>query len=189
MGWQTMNVTFITGNEHKARVLAEYLGYPVNHKKVELDEIQSLDLNKIVAHKVHQAYEILGTPILVEDVGLVINSLGRLPGPFIKWFIEGLGLDGICELVNRQVDRSARAQIAFGYYDGKLLEIFQGQVDGKISEKPRGRDSFGWNPIFIPNGAGKTYAEMDSEETLKFSLRTTTVFPELRKFLDSLDKK
>lgn len=184
-----MKVTFITGNEHKARVLEKYLGYPVNHQKVELDEIQSLDLDQIIDHKVRQAFSILESPVLVEDVGLVIDEMGKLPGPFIKWFVDDMGLEKICRLVDGFSDRKARAQIAFGYFDGDLIKIFSGEVKGQISNEPRGDDSFGWNPIFIPDGADKTYAEMDGDETLRFSLRTTTVFPEIKDFLNSLDNR
>ena len=50
-------VTFITGNQKKADYLIRYLGFPIEHMKLELDEIQSLDLREIVEHKVKQAYE------------------------------------------------------------------------------------------------------------------------------------
>jgi len=183
-----MNVTFITGNENKARVLEKYLGYPVEHQKIDMDEIQSLELEEIIDHKVKQAFDILKSPVLVEDVGLVIEGMGKLPGPFIKWFIEGMGLNKICDLVTSFDNRKAKAQIVFGYFDGQELKIFSGDVHGTISRQPKGNDGFGWNPIFIPNGALKTYAEMDEEETLHFSLRTTTVFPQIKQFLDQLDK-
>jgi non-canonical purine NTP pyrophosphatase (RdgB/HAM1 family) len=182
-----MTVTFITGNENKARVLEQYLGYPVSHQKIDLDEIQSLELNEIIEHKVRQAFDILKSPVLVEDVSLVIEGMGALPGPFIKWFVESMGLRKVCQMVNSFDNRNAKAQIAFGYYDGQQFKIFRGEVLGQISQQPRGDDSFGWNPIFIPSGTSKTYAEMDGDETLKFSLRTTTVFPEIKEFLSALD--
>lgn len=182
-----MKVTFITGNDNKARVLEKYLGYPVSRQKMELDEIQSLDLENIIKHKVRQAFDIVQSPVLVEDVGLVIEDMGRMPGPFIKWFVDELGLEKICRMVDGLASRKAKAQIAFGYYDGRAARIFNGEVEGRISNNPRGDDSFGWNPIFIPEGATKTYAEMDGDETLRFSLRTTTVFPEIKKFLNKLD--
>ncbi len=50
-------LTFITGNQNKADYLSRYLGFPVEHIKIDLDEIQSLNLNEIVEHKVRQAYE------------------------------------------------------------------------------------------------------------------------------------
>ena len=81
-----MNVTFITGNRIKAEHLARHLDYPINHQSIDLDEIQSLDPNEIVTHKVRQAYSLIKRPVLVEDVSLIFNALGKLPGPFIKWF-------------------------------------------------------------------------------------------------------
>jgi XTP/dITP diphosphohydrolase len=79
-----MKVTFITGNPKKAEFLAKFLGFPVEHKKLDLDELQSLDLEEITEHKARQAYETVGGPVLVEDVGVVIHSMGKLPGPFIS---------------------------------------------------------------------------------------------------------
>jgi XTP/dITP diphosphohydrolase len=68
------------------------------------------------------------------------------------------------------------------------MEFFEGKVKGQIADKPRGASGFGWNPIFIPDGSDKTYAEMDDEETERFSLRTTTVYPKMKTFLQGLDK-
>ena len=82
------NITFITGNQDKADYLAKYLGHPVDHLKLDLDEIQSLELKEIVEHKVRQAYEKVKKPVIVEDVSLEFEALGGLPGPFIKFFVE-----------------------------------------------------------------------------------------------------
>ena len=49
-------IIYITGNQKKAEYFASYIGHPISHLKVDLDEIQSLDLKKIVEHKVRQAY-------------------------------------------------------------------------------------------------------------------------------------
>ena len=73
------SITFITGNQKKADYLAKYLGFPIEHMKLELDEIQSLDLREVVEHKVRQAYEKVRKPILVDDVALEFSTLGRLP--------------------------------------------------------------------------------------------------------------
>lgn len=179
------DVTFITGNQSKADFLAKYLDHPVAHQKVDLDEIQSLDLRRITEHKARQAYEIIKAPVLVEDIGLEFHALGRLPGPFVKWFIEDMGLEGMCRMLEGYNDRAATARICFAYYDGAQVELFEGSIQGTIADSPRGADGFGWNPIFIPDGADKTFAEMNDEETERFSLRTTTVFPQIRKFLNN----
>lgn len=176
-------VTFITGNQSKANFLAKFLNHPVAHEKVDLDEIQSLDLREITEHKVRQAYAALSKPVLVEDTALDFVVLGRLPGTFIKWFLEEAGNEHMCKMLNAYNDRTAIARVCFAYYDGKQLEFFVGELKGKISEAPRGKRGFGWDAIFIPDGSTKTYAEMSDEEVNQFSLRTTTVFPRIKTFL------
>lgn len=180
------SVTFITGNAKKAEFMSKFLGYPVDHRKIELDEIQSLDVLEVIEHKAKQAYDKVKTPVLVEDIGLYFNAMGRLPGVFIRWFLEEIGNEGMCHLLDAYDDRSAVAKVCTAYYNGLLLKIFTGEVNGHISDKPHGDDGFGWNCIFVPSGADKTYAEMDGEETEKFSLRTRTVYPQIKKFLTEL---
>lgn len=180
-------VTFITGNPNKARMLKENLDYDVEHRAIELDEIQSLDSEKIVEHKVRQAYQVVGGPVLVEDVSLKLDALGGLPGPLIKWFLEEVGASGICDIANKFGNYDAVAEVCYGYFDGKILKIFKGAKQGAITPETRGED-FGWNRCFIPEGAAKTYAEMNGEESQAFALRSTTVYPEIKEFLSSLDK-
>lgn len=156
-------VTFITGNQAKADYLAKYLGYPVEHKKVDQDEIQSLDLREIVEHKVRQAYNVLHEPVLVEDVAFEFSALGKLPGTFIKFFLQEMSETDICNLVESK-DRTAIAKCVFGYYDGQRLELFEGSLTGKVAEKPAGDGGFGWDRLFIPNGYEITRAEMNEAD-------------------------
>jgi XTP/dITP diphosphohydrolase len=57
-------------------------------------------------------------------------------------------------------------------------------IDGHIARRPRGNRGFGWNPIFVPNGWDKTFAEMTSEEGASVSMRRTAVL-KLRAYLDA----
>lgn len=82
------NITFITGNQNKADYLAKYLGHAVDHVKLDLEEIQFLELKEIVEHKVRQVYEKIKKSVIVEDVVLEFEALGGLPGPFIKFRTE-----------------------------------------------------------------------------------------------------
>ena len=178
-------LTFITGNQGKADFLAKYLGLEIAHQEVDIEEIQSLNLNEIAENKARQAYAVIGSPVLVEDVGLTLKSLGNLPGPFIKWFELEMGLDGICKLVDGFDSREAIGSITYCYFDGATPKFFNGKIEGVIASQPKGTNNFGWDPIFIPKGAQKTLAEMDKIETEKYSLRTTTVYPQLKEFLVS----
>lgn len=165
------SLTFITGNAAKAEQLRRHLNFPVLHKKIDLDEIQSLDLEKIVERKAKDAYKIIKSPVLVEDVSLSFKAFGRLPGPLIKWFYEELGNKGMCKLFGKQKNKSFVAEVCFGLYDGKKLKTFTGKMEGTIAKKPRGKTDFGWDPIFIPRGSKKTNAEMSPKEQKKFSMR------------------
>lgn len=178
-----MNITFITSNLSKADQLARYFHKPVLHKKIDLVEIQSLDVRKIVEHKAKEAYNQIGTPVLVEDVALTFHALGKLPGPFIKWFLADLKNEGLCKLLDGYQDRSATALVCFGLYDGHELKIFEGEREGVIAASPRGETSFGWNPIFIPDGYTKTWAEMDMEEQNETSMRRLAL-EKLAKYLE-----
>lgn len=161
-------VTFITGNQNKVHYLEKYLGYPIKHIKLDLDEIQSLDVRKIVEHKVRQAYEEIKEPALVEDGSLGFDALGGLPGPFVKFFVENMPLETMCTMLDGK-DRKALARTTFGYFDGKDITFFEGRLEGTISESPQGNNGWDWDKIFIPNGYNKTRAEFTDEEHKKTS--------------------
>lgn len=112
------NITFITGNQNKADYLAKYLGFPVSHQKVDLEKIQSLDLKEVVNHKVRQAYDVVKTPVLVEDVALEFSALGRFPGTFIKFLVDEVPFETICRMLDG-LSRDAIARCVFGYDDQK----------------------------------------------------------------------
>ena len=178
-------VTFITGNKNKADYLAEYLGFPLEHVKLDLDEIQSLDPKAVIRHKVRQAYEEVKAPVLVEDVSLVFTAMGRLPGTFIKWFIDELQLEGLCRLLDGK-DRSAIASCVFGYYDGETEKYFESSLPGQIAQSPTGEGGFGWDQIFIPEGYTVTRAELSKEDDAKTYLQIKP-FEALKSYLQSLD--
>lgn len=163
------NLTFITGNAAKAKYLSDYFHMPVTHAKLDLPEIQSLDLKEVVEDKAHRAYEMVKSPVLVEDVSLVFLELKQLPGPLIKWFLETLGNEGLCKLV--QHNRAARAEVMFALCDEQGVHTFNGSIEGSISKVSRGEMGFGWDPVFIPNGYEKTWGEMTDDEKHATSMR------------------
>ncbi len=157
-------ITFITGNAAKAEQLARHLDFPVTHQKLDLLEMQSLDLREVVTNKAKEAYKHVQSSVLVDDTSVVFHALGRLPGPLIKWFVYELKNQGMCKLLDGYNDRSATATVCFGLYDGKNTHVFEGKITGKIANRPRGDNGFGWDSIFIPDGYTKTRGEMDQDE-------------------------
>jgi non-canonical purine NTP pyrophosphatase (RdgB/HAM1 family) len=176
---------FITGNQHKADYLAKMLGIPLDHHKVDLDEIQSVNLEEIVIHKAKQAYETIRRPVLVEDVALSFSALNGLPGPFVKFFVESEnGLENMCRMLDGFNSRSARAECMFAYYDGNECTVIAGGLDGSIADNPKGDGGFGWDQIFCPEGyEGKTRAELILEQN-EATYKTIKPIAKLREFLE-----
>lgn len=165
------NVVFVTGNQHKADYFARLAGVSIEHHAVDIPEIQSLDLKAVATDKARGAYEVLKRPVIIEDTALAITSMGRLPGTFIKWFIEELGFEKLCRLVDFQTDRSAVCTSIYVYYDGKKYHYFSGELKGSIADHPRGTSGFGWNRAFIPEGQDLTLGEMPEEVFRKYYLQ------------------
>ncbi|MBL8158870.1 non-canonical purine NTP pyrophosphatase [Candidatus Saccharibacteria bacterium] len=159
---------FITGNQNKADYLAKILGITLEHRKLDLDEIQSADPKVVIEHKVLQAYELLQAPVLVEDTILGFNALGGLPGPFVRFFVDAEnGLENMCRMLDGFADRSAYGSATYGYFDGTELRFFAGHLDGVIASSPRGKGGYGWDRIFEPEGyGGLTRAELSEEDDL-----------------------
>lgn len=166
-----MKLTFITGNAGKAKYLSDYFHLPVDYIKLDLHEIQSLDLTEVVEDKARRAFEIVQSPVIVEDVSLTFTALKALPGPFVKWFLDTLGNEGLCRLLDGANDRGALAEVEFAICDGEKVHTFGGSIEGAIAETPRGEMGFGWDPIFIPKGHSKTWAEMSDDEKHETSMR------------------
>jgi inosine triphosphate pyrophosphatase len=170
-----MNVTFITGNEHKAKYVAQWLGADVPHVELDLDEIQTLDLHELVTHKAKQAYGILKAPVLIEDAQLVFTALGNLPGPFIKFFVEEIGPAGMAKMLDSFDDRTAHGRICYALYDGVQMHFFEGEMHGKIATEPHGEGGFGFDRIFINEGYEITRGEMSEDDYARTSYRKSAL--------------
>lgn len=175
---------FVTGNQHKADHLSRLLGLPLEHIKLDLDEIQSADLEEVAAHKAKQAYELVKKPVFVEDVALGFEALGGLPGPFIKFFLAGAdGAEKLCRMLDGFSSRRAYGECVFAYYDGRQLQLFHGGITGTVPEHPQGDGGFGWDPIFCPDGYdGRTRAELNEGEYAEL-YQVIKPIPALRDFL------
>jgi non-canonical purine NTP pyrophosphatase (RdgB/HAM1 family) len=150
---------FLTSNEHKVEEANAILG-DVHQLDVDIDEIQSLDQEAIVRHKLDEARN-HASDVFVEDTALYFDEMNGLPGPLVKWFLEAIGPEGLWQLALSQNALRARAITMIGHYDGDY-HFYTGEVNGMIGE-PRG-DGFGWDPIFYPDGYEQSYAELGDEK-------------------------
>ena len=142
-------------------------------KKLDIEEIQSLDPYKVVKHKAIDAYRANGyNPIVVEETSLEMRGLGGRPGTYIKDFAEDIEMRRmIAESWLKGRDRSAVARVLIAVFDGSAVQFREGVTGGTIAESLRGTDGFGWDDLFIPNGAERTFAEMSASEKDRYSMR------------------
>jgi non-canonical purine NTP pyrophosphatase (RdgB/HAM1 family) len=176
-----MDILLATGNEHKIREFQQLLDRPVQPIKVELAEIQAVEVKAVIEAKVREAYQLVGKPVFVEDTGLAFAAWNGLPGALIRWFLDRVGNEGLCQMLQSYEQTAATAETCIGYFDGNECHIFRGVVTGQIVRTPRGSGGFGWDPIFVPDGWEKTFAEMTEEKNL-ISMRKLAV-AQLKAFL------
>uniref|UniRef100_A0A0N4Z6J6 Inosine triphosphate pyrophosphatase n=1 Tax=Parastrongyloides trichosuri TaxID=131310 RepID=A0A0N4Z6J6_PARTI len=182
-------IKFVTGNSNKLKEVQNIFGsnkhFSVEAVNLDLPEYQA-SAEEIVTKKCHLACEQVSGPIIIEDTSLYFKALGGLPGPYIKWFLKELKPEGLAHMASLYPTQEAYAQCIFAYCEEKGSEVllFKGIINGKIVA-PRGETTFGWDPIFQPNGYDVTFAEMDKEIKNKISHRSIA----LQKLFEYLEKK
>ena len=117
-------------------------------------------------------YEKSNIATLSDDSGLEVECLNNEPGIYSsRWADEFGGFDNaMTEILKRvkKINKGTKASFISSltiYLDNKKIITEIGKIDGKISEK-KGLNGFGYDPIFIPNGHTKTFAEMEYKEKL-----------------------
>jgi inosine triphosphate pyrophosphatase len=168
-------ITLVTGNTGKLQEWQRLVpsNIALDSFDINLDEIQSLDLIAIITDKAKRAYDIIGKPIIVEDVSAGLDKLGGLPGPFIKFFEEKLGRDALFQLAEQAGDPMT-VQCVVAYYDGKELITAIGEIKGTVAAS-RDTHGFGFDLCFIPTGQTKTYGEMSAIEKNAVSHRAKAI--------------
>jgi non-canonical purine NTP pyrophosphatase (RdgB/HAM1 family) len=174
---------FITGNKNKFEEVKAIIP-TVEQLAIDLPEIQEIDTEKIIHAKLEVALQHATGEFIVEDTSLVFECLNGLPGPLIKWFLKAMGREGLANLSRTLGNTKATATTIIGYAKSKTdIRFFEGAIEGNIVS-PRGDSGFGWDPIFMPHGHTKTFAEMGTEEKNKISHRRMAL-DKLKEFLGS----
>ena len=128
------------------------------------------------ALKAEAAVAASGLPAIADDSGLIVRELGGAPGIYsARWAGPAKDFRVALQRVHRELgdrDRSARfvAVLALAWPDGDL-ELFRGEVAGKLVWPPRGERGFGYDPIFVPDGGVATFGEIDPAQKQRISHR------------------
>ena len=178
---QSSELFFVSSNTHKfteAQRILSNLGLEISLFKTTLEEIQSSSLGEIAKRKALDAYSKVQKPVIIEDDGLFIDSLDGFPGPYSSYVYDTIGNKGIMNLLEKIESRNAKFVAIIVYCNGvDDIQLFESSIPGKISLSIE-EGGWGYDPIFIPDGESKTYANVSDKD--KFSHRSAS----LKKFSD-----
>jgi XTP/dITP diphosphohydrolase len=138
--------------------------------------------------KAETVFAKLGIPAIGDDSGLSVDQLGGRPGVYSARYAGESATDEennkklIEELKNYPEPHPAKFVCTAVYYDGRDYITAAGEVLGRIIKEPRGKNGFGYDPYFLPDGYKVTTAEMPLEEKNKISHRSKA-FNELKKLI------
>ena len=175
-------------NEGKVReiraLLAPHGIEPVSAKELDLPEPVETGTTFFANAelKARSAADLSGLPALADDSGLCVDALGGDPGVFTAdWAETPAGRDW--GMAMRKVEDALAAQgpetgrdahftcvLALAWPDGHV-EWFEGRAEGTLTWPPRGTVGFGYDPVFVPAGETRTYAELDPQEKHAISHR------------------
>ncbi|MBM3441515.1 MAG: RdgB/HAM1 family non-canonical purine NTP pyrophosphatase [Bacteroidetes bacterium] len=189
MSSPTQTLVFATRNPHKAaevRALLKgrfhILTLPEAGINEEIPEpFPTLEENALA--KTDFLFQRLGCDCFSEDTGLEVNALGGEPGVRSARYAgeppqDAANQQRLLERMQGVTTREARFRTVFSLCLQGKSHCFEGICEGRIAEYPAGKQGFGYDPVFIPTGAGQTFAEMGMEAKNHFSHR--------RKALDAM---
>lgn len=185
-------IYFITSNKGKvleAKQKLSTIDYEVVQKNLGYPEIQAIKLEDVATYGVEHVQKKFNQPFILEDAGLFIDALDGFPGVFSAYVFHTIGCEGILKLMEKYKDENEhkavfRSVYAYGEPD-KKPRLFIGECIGVISQEIIGDHGFGYDPIFIPNGQNRTFAQMETDEKNYYSHRGKA----LDKLLDFFKKQ
>jgi XTP/dITP diphosphohydrolase len=172
-----IGVTVVTSNPSKLREIRTILEgerqWSVRWSRRTLPEPQADSLEVVVRAKL-DALAATRHWQIVEDSGLFIDGLNGFPGVYSAYALRTVGLPPLVSwLAGRR--RTAVFRTVAGARRGTVRRTAVGEVRGRIAARPRGTSGFGFDPIFIPEGERRTYAEMSPSEKAATSHRARAI--------------
>ena len=176
------SLIFATNNQHKVDEVKLVLGdrfhlVSLSEAGINIDIPEphsTLEAN--AKGKSTTIYSLTGKSCFSEDTGLEVDALNGEPGvKSARYAGEVQSFEANVEklLLNMagKENRGARFRTVISLIINGKEEQFEGICEGKITYKPLGLNGFGYDPIFIPDGSSRTFAEMDANEKSNFSHR------------------
>jgi len=169
-----MQLVFASNNKHKVSEVSQMLGQAFELKT--LNEIgchedipepwPTLEQNALA--KARFVYQKFGLDCFADDTGLEVDALGGLPGVISARYAgnNATFADNYLKLLREmegKENRTARFRAVFALILQGTEYLFEGVVEGKITNEPMGEKGFGYDPVFIPDGHSQTFGQMTAE--------------------------
>lgn len=191
-----MKIVFATNNKHKLEEIKDILGK--DFEIVSLDEIgchedipeTGLILEENARQKSSYIVEHYNHDCFADDTGLEVDSLNGEPGVHSARYAEGTDHDSEANMrkllskMSNVKDRTARFRTVISLIINGVEHQFEGRVEGRIATEKHGKEGFGYDPIFIPEGYDKSFAELGEEVKNQISHRARAV-KKLAEYLSS----
>ena len=181
-----MKLIFASNNTNKLKEIKALV--PPHIQVLSLQDIQfdieieetGNTLQENAAIKARTIFELTGEACFADDSGLMVDALDGQPGVKSARYAgepsDNLAnIDLLLKNLQNTEDRNARFQTVVCYKDATQEHYFKGEVLGNITNEMHGNNGFGYDPIFIPTGHTKTFAEMPAEEKNKISHRKNAI--------------
>ena len=169
-------IRFVTTNAGKFREVAALLkeqGIEIEHFDLLLPEVQADTSEEVAAYSVKVLAEEADFDFFVDDSGFYVDALKGFPGVYSAYVYRTLGLAGVLHLLEGAERRAARFETVLVFRMAGETHTFRGECRGAVTLEPRGTGGFGFDPIFLPDGHTKTFAEMSIEEKNSLSHRAS----------------
>ena len=192
-----MKIVFATNNKNKLSEIREILGSGFEVMSLaeigcheDIPETGETLLDNAI-QKARYVFEKYGYDCFADDTGLEVDALGGEPGVHSARYAEGTdhdsnaNMDKLLGKLGDETHRTARFRTVIallqkqpsdeGAGEGSVLHIFEGKVEGSIINEKRGAEGFGYDPIFMPEGYDKTFAELGLDIKNQISHRARAV--------------
>ena len=188
-----MELVFATQNPNKAKEIEAKLGE--GFKIAGLDQLgiteeipetaPTLEGNALM--KARYVYEKTGRNCFADDTGLEVEALNGEPGVYSARYagLQKNADDNMALLLNKlqgQANRKAQFRTVIALIINGQEHLFEGTATGNIIEEKQGVECFGYDPIFVPEGHTRTFAQMTLDEKNQLSHRAKA-FDKMKKFL------
>ena len=191
---QKQRLYLATQNQHKIEEIKDLLGdlFDIHTVfelgvSVEIPETGNT-LQENSMQKAAYIAEHFQVTCLSDDSGLEVNALGGRPGVYSARYAgepkdDAANVRKLLGELEGVSDRSARFVTVLTFHHQGQYDCFEGEIQGQIASSPRGEHGFGYDPVFLPVGFDRTFAEMTMEEKNQMAHRARAM-QKFKSFID-----